>query len=364
MNRFSRVAPALCVLLPAVAYLGWVLIKAGGDPLAFAFIGTRYGRLDPSGSEGYDGQFNYFIAVDPNPRDAAPHLDVPAYRYQHILYPLLARWLALGIPDAIPWTLAILNLICLAGFTFLAGELIAARGGSRWAALVVGLWAGLIGAARLDLSEPLALLLVALALRIAGPALDRRTVPAAVLLGLAMFAKETMVPFVGGWFVWLMVQRRFGKAAWIAAALIPFAVFQIWLWTVFGAPGLGSGGAGSTAFEIIPFGGLFRIAAASWGAFAALGIVYLPGLLLPALFGLIRPAVDFVRRRATAEGMLLFANAAMIACAPYSTFREPLGILRLACGLILCMWLFAAALKIDWWKKTGLVGLAYLVFLR
>ena len=50
-----------------------------------------------TGKAGYDGQFNYAIAADP--LHASPALDVPAYRYQRILYPLLVRALALGQED-------------------------------------------------------------------------------------------------------------------------------------------------------------------------------------------------------------------------------------------------------------------------
>jgi hypothetical protein len=364
MRRIREWGPALCVLLLTAGYLGWILIRAGGDPLVFAFLGTRFSAGDPSGTEGYDGQFNYYIALDPDPERAAQRLDVPAYRYQHIFYPLLARALALGSPGAIPWTLLGINLACLGAFTFFAGDLLAARGASRWAALIVGLWAGLVGAVRLDLSEPLALMLVTAAVWISGPLLDRKMIPAALLLALAMLAKETMIPFLGGWFLWLIWSRRYRKAVIVAASVLPYALLQIWLWQVFGAAGIGSGGAGATAFEWIPFAGLVRIATASLPALAAMAIVYLPGLLFPAAFGLIAPIADFVRRKANPEGFLLIANALMIACAPYSTFREPLGILRLACGLTLCMWLYAAAKKFGWWNKLGVVGLAYLVFLR
>jgi hypothetical protein len=356
--------PALCVLLLAAAYLAWVFFQNGSDPLAFAYLGTRFSAGDPSGSDGYDGQFNYYIARDPDPARVAPFLDAPAYRYQHILYPLLARALALGRPDAIPWTLIGINLACLVAITFLAGGLLARHGSGRWGGLIFGLWAGLLGAVRLDLSEPLALLLVILALWIAGPELDRKLVLCSLFLSLAMLAKETMIPFIGGWAVWLLLRRRIGGAMVILAAIAPYIGLQIWLWSVFGSPGIGSGGVGATPFEWIPFAGLFRIAGASLPAFAALGIVYLPGLLFPAVYGLAAPLVDFFKQRTIPEGLLLLANAAMIAFAPFSTFREPLGILRLACGLIVCFWLYAAAKKFDWWNKLGLAGLAYLVFLR
>jgi hypothetical protein len=39
--------------------------------------------------------------------------DVPAYRYQRILYPVAARALALGNADLVPWTLIIVNVIAL-----------------------------------------------------------------------------------------------------------------------------------------------------------------------------------------------------------------------------------------------------------
>ncbi len=356
--------PALCVLLLASAYLAWVFIEKGSDPLAFAYLGTRFHEGDPSGTEGYDGQFNYYIARDPDPKRVEPFLDSPAYRYQHILYPLLARALALGRTDAIPWTLIAINLACLFAITFLTGELLTRRGVSRWGGMVFGLWAGLLGAVRLDLSEPLALLLVILAIWIAGPGLDRKLLLCSFMLALAMLAKETMIPFILGWSAWLVLRRRVGGASLILSALLPYAVLQIWLWTVFGTPGIGSGGAGATPFQWIPFAGLFRIAGTSLAAFAALAVVYLPGLLFPAVFGLAAPIADLIRRRASPEGLLLLANAAMIACAPFSTFREPLGILRLACGLIFCMGLYAAVKKFGWWNKLGLAGLAYLVFLR
>jgi hypothetical protein len=363
MRRLWQLAPALIVTLAAAVYLGWVLAAHGGDPLALADVGTKFSVPDPAGSEGYDGQFNYFIALYPDPLRAAQHLDIPAYRYQHILYPLLARVLALGSAAAIPWTLAGINLVSLAVFCFLAGELLAQRGASRWAAVPVGLWAGLLGAVRLDLSEPLALALVAGALYLAGPRLDRRILPAALLLALAMLAKETMLPFLLGWMVWLILQREFRKGAWIGSALVPFLGLQVWLWRVFGSWGLGSGGAGATSFEVLPFAGLVRIGLTSLAAMAVLAIVYLPGLLIPVVYGLVAPLRDVWRRQTGPEGWLLLVNALMIAFAPFSTFREPLGILRLACGLIFCLWLYAAARKIQWWNKAGLIGLAYLAFI-
>jgi hypothetical protein len=110
-----------------------------GDPLVFAEIGTRFADGNPNGSEGYDGQFFYYIAT--NPATAPPKIDVPAYRFQRILYPLLARWLAWGNSQLIPWLLIIINLAALTGSVWLVEQLLARCRVSRWYALPVGLYA-------------------------------------------------------------------------------------------------------------------------------------------------------------------------------------------------------------------------------
>ena len=152
MNRTLR--PWLVVLVLVLAYVGLTLARYQGDPLAFALPGTRYSQSDPQGTWGYDGQFAYYIARDP--AGGWRYCDVPAYRYQRILYPLLARALAWGRPEAVAWTLIALNVVALAGGTYFTERLLATWGVSRWYALAYGLYGGLVAGLRLDLSEPLA----------------------------------------------------------------------------------------------------------------------------------------------------------------------------------------------------------------
>ncbi len=90
MTRKNKwLTPTFVVTIICLVYVLGVLIGAGGDPLTFALLGTRFSEGNLQGTEGYDGQFAYQIALDP--LEAAPYLDVPAYRYQRILYPLLGR---------------------------------------------------------------------------------------------------------------------------------------------------------------------------------------------------------------------------------------------------------------------------------
>ena len=148
----TRLILPLAVILVAAIYSVIILSLHNGDPMAFVLPGTRFTTGDPFGTEGYDGQFMYQIAL--RPTQAMAYLDVPAYRYQRILYPLLARWLALGQPTLIPWTLLLINLVSLGVGTWLAGHLLARTGANPWFALPVGLFAGQLLSLRVDLPEP------------------------------------------------------------------------------------------------------------------------------------------------------------------------------------------------------------------
>lgn len=63
-------------------------------------------------SKGYDGQYVYMATYDPLliNRNFIFLFDHPAYRYQRMLYPLLAHVLAMGQPRAYPYALFFLNI--------------------------------------------------------------------------------------------------------------------------------------------------------------------------------------------------------------------------------------------------------------
>jgi hypothetical protein len=332
------------MLLTGLLLLGWVIYGAGGDPLALARLGTRYSQGIPGGSEGYDGQFVYYIARDPRPQAVAQYLDAPAYRYQRILLPVAARVLSAGNEQLLPWALAALGLFSQAAGVWAVGELLAGWGASRWYALAYGTFAGFVLALRLDLPEPLAYALAAGAL-LAGQRGHKGV--SAVLYGLALFAKEVTVLFLAAQILADLLGRRWRDAArYLVISGLPYLVFQIWLWSVFGQPGLGSGGAMATPFEVIPLMGLIRIGFASLPYLAAMLLVFGPAVLLPAFWGL-RSAIKrgFAGDLNVVVLVLLF-NAALILFLPYSTFRETGGLLRFACGLVLATILFAGRYNI------------------
>lgn len=357
----ARILPALLVLFVGATYAGWVLCRADWDPRVFADLGSRYALGEINGSPGYDGQFNYFIALSPQPQQVAGRLDVPAYRYQRILYPLLARVVSGGKPPLLPWALLAINLAALPLATFLTSELLRNRGASPWHSIPFGLWAGLLGALRTDLSEPLAFALVALAIL-----LDDHDLRAwsGVVLAVAAFAKETTLVFLLAWAVWGLLSTGQAKSLLVRLLpALPFVFFQFWLRSVFGSFGIGSGGAQGTAFEILPFAGLASTGQAGLRVLIVLSIVYAPGILVPAVWGILSPLLQWLRQEVSLESLFLFASALIIVLAPFSTFREPLGITRLASGMVLSGLLQVARQGRRSLLAYAWVGIAYLAFL-
>lgn len=338
----------------AVMWMLVIIVLAANDwnPLSLARLGTRYSEGDINGSEGYDGQFVYYIARQIRPSEAALFLDAPAYRYQRILLPLMGWLLSLGSFELIPWTLMVLGVASQAAGVWLVAEILAGWGVNRWYALVYGLWVGFVLSVRLDLPEPLAFALVAGAI-LAGERNHPRL--SWLLYGLALFAKEVTVAFLLAAVINHLAQRRWRDlGGLLMVGLLPYALFQLWLWWVFGELGLGSGGAMATPFEWVPFMGLFRIAQYSPAYLAAMLVVFAPTVLLPALWGIWTSLKKLWAGQINVVVLSLLINALLIPFLPFSTFRETGGLLRFMCGLVLAVILYAArydmsrVLKYSW----------------
>ena len=347
-------APWLIVLLAHLVYVGAVLTRNGGDPMSLVKVGDTV-------CTGYDGQFTYFIALDPAPSAAAPHLDVPAYRYQRIFLPLLARLLAWGRLNLIPWTILIINLAAQTIGTAIVALLLRDLKVSPWYALVYGLWPGLMVSVRTSISERLSYALMA-----AAYLADRRErgLLSALLFGLATFAKETALVFVAAQLAGSIFNRDFRRLLpLIAFAVLPFALWQFLLLRTFGALGLGSGGCLGTPFEFIPFMGVWRIAMISLPAFFLFFLFLFPWFILPSIWGIVASAREILRRNWHPYVWALGANAAIIPFTPFSTFREPVALLRFGTGLVLATILFGGLVKSRRVLNYSWFWLAMIVFL-
>jgi hypothetical protein len=206
--RRSALAVAALVLLIYGAWIAAYLLH-GGNARDFTttspvFLLKSHAspviRYDPTynyrvagNMNGYDGQFAYFLALDPV--NAHFYMDVPAYRYERILYPMVARLLALGQPGLVPYTLILVNLLAVVGGTWALAAWLRRKGVSPWLALLFGLSPGVCFALQRDLNEPLGYAFVAFAVYLYDFGGRRRLLWAGLAFGLAALARESTLVF-------------------------------------------------------------------------------------------------------------------------------------------------------------------------
>lgn len=195
---------------------------------------------------GQDGQFAYYLALDP--RNARYYMDYPAYRYARVLYPMVARMLALGQPGLIPYSMILINWLAVGGGTFFVAAWLRRRQYSPWVALVYGLGAGVFVAFRFDLTEPLCYALVALAVYFFDSTRPFRVVLAGISFALAALARETALVFAIPYGLALLFEpgttgpwrARLGANFRQASLLLVLAVTPMALYRVFLLMWLGS----------------------------------------------------------------------------------------------------------------------------
>src|ERR1700686_1580441 len=117
-------------------------------------ISSRAASYQYDGEIGFDGQFAYFIAVDPV--NARSYMDSPAYRYTRIVYPLTARALALGRADLVPYTLVLVNFVMIGVGTLALAAWLRRKGVAAWYAAVYGFYPRVLIALQRDVTGVMA----------------------------------------------------------------------------------------------------------------------------------------------------------------------------------------------------------------
>jgi hypothetical protein len=338
-----------------VALLGYLLIFAAflnqyGDLRHFIQIGTTYVngsqasnviKIDPTynypeNGNGYDGQFSYYIALDPP--NARYYTGKTAYRYTRILYPMAAKLLSLGVPEWVPFTLVLTNLIAIVIGTWAVAAWCRLRGISPWLALVYAFFVGQVIAFTRDLTEPLAYALVALAIYL----FDRwpgRWALSALMFALAALARETVVVFSALYAVALLFRdsselgqaRRIRNAALFAIIAIgPAVAWEGFLWLWLGILGWTQG----EGLALIPFSGIWNLYPLPPDKLEVVQVVVLPGAVcLGVSLWLLWKRVDARRR---VEVWALAANAMLfVALLPPASLLDLTGSARVILGVIL-----------------------------
>jgi hypothetical protein len=296
-----------------------------GVPFILPAAGATVGLSVSPNAAGYDGQFYYLLALNPfSPHSAllGQGYDIPAYRAQRILYPLLVWTLSLGgRPALIPWLLVLVNLAAITAIGALAAALAKRLGLAPLWGLSLALYPGLLIGLASDLGDPLAL---ACALGGVLCISERRWIWAALLLSLAALARETTVALAGALLLAALLARftprlrLFPRTDWRGGALagaIPLVVelgwqaILAWRW---GSAGILAAGADNVG---IPLLGLFA------------GLIFWTTLRQPAIWA---PTFGVA---AYLLGMVELARR----CLGRFAKREGWGYLTLAWGLYLAL---------------------------
>lgn len=266
----ERVAP-LVVVACAMLFLACVhyqeqqfYIRPG--IVGFAEVNTvsakRLGisNLAVNNPVGYDGQFYFFLAYKPSiiwtcPQDRAhcPAYE-PYFRWQRIVYPLVARILALGQTSWIPFTLLLVNFMGVLVVAYLIGKMAVEMGASPWMGTAAGLFCGeLLGFLR-DLADPFGVLWIVIAIYLLR---HNRPLWAAAAAAAALLTREQLVFYAPILALPLLAQRRWLTLAQSAAiALIPFIVWQATLHQLYGIWPLFAADTHVATLVPIPFLGL------------------------------------------------------------------------------------------------------------
>ena len=241
----SAIAVGVCCIAVAasLSIRGWhssALVRmSASEPMADLARRTdpNFAFVDPEAH--YDGVYFYAIAQDPFARgDAHSRIDRPAYRYGHAGFGWLAWLASAGHASAIPAALIALTLAGAAAAGYAASMLAVELGWTAWGGLTVALTPGVVFAATVDTSEPVALAAVALALL---AWMRGRRVWAAVALTAGCFVKEPLLLVPAGLACWEIVSWVRHRSSDLGMRILVlsigpllYACWYIYLRSVFG----------------------------------------------------------------------------------------------------------------------------------
>lgn len=300
-------------------------------------------RQGPVHRDGYDGQFFFYIALDPV--GAAPYLDAPAYRYGRIGYPLVARAVAMGRRERVRGALVVVNALAMAAATLFLGLIYVRLGLSAWWSILVATYPGLmlVAFAR-DTAEPLAY-----ALAIGGVWIliraklfaDRTAIAAGALFAAAALTRETTLLFALPAALALATARR--PAVILAAvSLLPYVAWKSFLAIHFGD--LGSGGI---VTSLIPLDGILSVRPWNQDQWLVVLTVMIPVVVWVALA--VRVALA---RRALPASLIVLANCVLMLFVDPSVFDGYASAGRVATGATVASLVAYPSFRGTWGRRA------------
>ncbi|MGI9610867.1 MAG: hypothetical protein ACR2NL_11310 [Acidimicrobiia bacterium] len=225
--------------LIGLAVFGAMLLEADGDPFVIVAVAedsaigdrieTEIGRtVIARPNPGHDGQFFLLQAVDPLVADpfTVEYMWPTRYRGQRMFYPLVVGVGGLVPMVAIPWTMAVLQILSYGLGAGAVGELAARRGLTRWWGLAFVLNPGMWGSLQIGGASTMALALCFAAVL----QHDRgRYLWAGVIFALSLLTRETMVLMLAGVMFEDLIRYRTVRLQMFALAVVPSAAWAVFL---------------------------------------------------------------------------------------------------------------------------------------
>ena len=387
-ERASRITSPWAVAAIVAAFYA-LLTTPGliGNPYQFVNIGRQFLHKSTSSAAidqharpinhkiGYDGQFYYFLAVDP--ANGKNYMDNQGVIYSRIGYPMTVRALSGGNPVLVPYMMMLVNILAAVGGTLAVAFFLKRHGLPPALALVYGLYPGLVMSVLRDLTEPLAFALAAGALLVFDARSKWRLLGSGALFGLAMLTRETVAIFpailalallvgVGNVSEWRFRLRWGNLARSIAFAELAFAPLFIWrhiLATVLPhtatqetfvgsehhVAGVG-GTAGSLLTALVPLHAIAKQWPWTGDDVTDLLLVVVPALLWAGI------AIVLLRRKVTPPPLFVLANVAVFVVflpTPIAVDYASLG--RASIGILLAVMLTLPLLPGAFGKRAELV---------
>ena len=374
----------VAIVLACYAFWTIAFLHGGHDIHDFILVGRNFAHQSTKSATinaafgptyhyapivGYDGQFCYFIALDPV--NARYYTDRPAFRYGRILYPMAARLLALGQPGLMPYTLLLINWLAVGAGTLFIALWLKGKGRPAGLAIFYGLYSGLLIAFQRDLTEPLSYGLVALGIYLFDFGGRRRIVWSGLAFAGALLTRETTIVFAGlygvaplvaglaassghglrDWRERLMASVRSG---WRDAALLlgiafgPFLLYKLFLLGWLGSPGVRA----DLAPNLIPFEGLLV-----YWPWPTLGWT-VATIVVPALVCAVLGLLALRRQLFSVEVWALLANVLLfVVMLPSLDYVDYQGTSRITTGVVLaalfCVPAFDAVVgRHRWWLSV------------
>ncbi|HAT04102.1 MAG TPA: hypothetical protein DCS29_05055 [Candidatus Magasanikbacteria bacterium] len=277
-------------------------------------------------SLGYDGQFYFFIATNPQIKkhtELGIKIDEPPIRFQRILYPLLTKILALNRVENMPFVMLYINILAIGLMGYVGAHIAKNFNRHPIFGIILPLYPGFLLSLNRDLTEPLASLLLLTSYLLYQ---KNKMIGAAIIATLAVLTRETtamwvLVVVVVNAYVYIKERRREDLRK-ILLFLIPPATFGIWqLYLTINLHILPIGSLSANTFYT-PLQGIYEILI-GWGVLKN-NLIEIFFILATAIFVLIQ----FRKIENNREIKLAWASSFIMIFFLYTPWVEDYGFMR------------------------------------